>query len=63
MKQIIIGRGHHTRGKGLTVSVRSMWLECFSECSDINVAMSELTGLCSSVNDHVEVRPSRTRRD
>jgi len=64
MKQIIKGRGHLTRGKGLTVSVRSMWLECLSECSDINAAMSELTGLHSSVNDqHVEVRPSCTRRD
>jgi len=59
MKQIIKGRGHLTRGKGLTVSVRSMWLECLSECSDINAAMSELTGLRSSVNDqHVEVRAS-----
>ena len=57
MKQIFKGRGRHTRGKG----VRSVWLECLSECSDINVAMSELTGLRSSVNDqHVEVRPSCT---
>ena len=63
MKQIK-GRGGQTRGKGLTVSVRSMWLECLSESSDIYAAMSELTGLRSSVNDQrVEMRPSRTHRD
>ena len=53
-----------TRGKGITESVRHLWIGSMHRCAGIHDAMGNLTGQlhCTSAQ-HTELGKSRIRRD
>ena len=57
-------RGGLTRGRGVTESVRLIWLKIMHRCAEIHNSMSSLTKLLHvSSEQHVELGASRKRRD
>ena len=57
-------RGGLTRGRGVTESVRLIWLKTMHRCAEIHNSISSLTKLLHvSSEQHVELGASRKRRD
>ena len=57
-------RGGLTHGRGVTESVRLMWIKTMHRCADIHSAMSDLTGLLHKTSEqHAELEYSRVNRD
>ena len=57
-------RGGLTRGRGVTESVRLIWLKTMHRSAEIHNSVSSLTKLLHvSCEQHVELRASRKRRD
>jgi hypothetical protein len=63
MMHSIKGRGGLTRGRGLTETVRSLWVNTAHHMADVDMAMSSLLGLNADDGEHVEVGGTRVRRD
>ena len=57
------GRGGLTRGRAMTETVRSLWINTAHHMADIDMAMSSFLGTNSSDSEHVEVGKSRVLRD
>lgn len=56
-------RGGLTSGSGMRETVRCVWVHTMSECANISMALSTLTGTNNMDTDHAELGPSRMRRD
>jgi len=57
-------RGGLSHGRGLTESVRSMWVYTMHSCADIHGAMTEVTQLKhTATTEHKEMGATRTKRD
>ena len=57
-------KGDLTRGKGVTGSIRLIWLKAMHRCPEIHNSMSSLTSLLHvSSEQHVELGVSRKRKD
>lgn len=52
-----------TRGSGMRETVRSVWVHTMGECANIRMVISDLTGTNDVDPEHVDVGPSRMRRD
>ena len=64
MMRSIKSRGGLTRGRGVTESVRTMWINTAHRCSHVHEAMTELTGLAHTTsNQHKEMGESRRQHD
>ena len=64
MMRSIKSRGGLTRGRGVTESVRTMWVNTTHRCSHVHEAMTELTGLAHTTsNQHKEMGESRRQHD
>jgi hypothetical protein len=64
MMRTIKGRGGLTHGRGMTESVRLMWIHSMHRCATVHQAMTCLTGLeTTSSEQHVEMGKSRSSRD
>jgi hypothetical protein len=58
-------RGGLTHGRGMTESVRVMWVSSMHKCASVHAGLTSLISLEQSCDDvqHVEMGKSRTRRD
>lgn len=64
MMRSIKARGGLTRGRGMTDSVRLVWVHSMHRCATVHNFMTALTGLQHiSSEQHIELRESRIRRD
>jgi hypothetical protein len=63
MMKTIKGRGGLTRGRGFDENVRSVWVHTLHQCAGVHLAMTSMTGLHSSTQQHVDVGKSRANRD
>lgn len=64
MMRSLKSRGGLTRGRGVTKSVRIMWINSMHRCAGIHDAMTTLTGLKLRTSEqHVELSTSRRLRD
>ena len=55
--------GGLTHGRGVTETVRTMWLSTLTECSAVHEAMMHLTDVEKHVAEHVETTDARMKRD
>ena len=57
-------RGGLTRGRGVSKSVRLLWVKTVHRCASIHNAMSNLTKVLHKTSEqHTELRQSRIKRD
>ena len=57
-------RGGLTHGRGVSESVRLMWVKTMHRCASVHNAMSDLTGLLHKTSEqHTELGQSRIKRD
>ena len=64
MTRSLKSRGGLTRGRGVTESVRTLWISSMHRCAEVHNAMCNLTGLHHASSDqHVELTTSRRQRD
>ena len=64
MMRSIKSRGGLTRGRGVTESVRTLWINTAHRCSTIHKAVTDLTGLKHRTSEqHVEMSSSRKKKD
>jgi hypothetical protein len=63
MMKAIKSTGGLTRGRGITESVRTVWLRTLVECAKKNLALSTVTGTHRAQEDHVDLSKSRMTRD
>ena len=57
-------RGGLTRGRGMTDSVRTLWIYSMHRCAAVHNAMTSITGLSHRTSEqHVEIGSSRCHRD
>ena len=64
MMRSIKSRGGLTRGRGMTETVRLVWIHSMHRCGDIHNAMTVLTGAQHRTSEqHIELGESRIRRD
>ena len=63
MMRTIKGRSGLTRGRGLTDSVRCLWIGTLHHSAAVHLSLSELTGLNPVSQQHVDIGLSRVRRD
>jgi len=57
------GQGGLTRGRGMTESVRSVWVSTMHQSAGVHLALSSLTGLHQTAQEHVDVSVARATRD
>ena len=62
MMRSIKSRGGLTRGRGVTESVRTMWVNTAHRCSYVHEAMAELTGLAHTTSYHHKEMGESTRQ-
>ena len=64
MMRAIKGRGGLTHGRGMSESVRSLWVHSMHQCASVHAAVTSLAG-CDRASDtyHVELGKSRLERD
>jgi hypothetical protein len=55
--------GGLTRGRGVNESMRTLWLKTLNECAAINMAMTKLTVLEDTMQDHTTTMNSTKQRD
>lgn len=65
MMKSVKSRGGLTHGRGVTESVRLLWINSMHKCASVHLAMAGLTKLdhCSDEMQHVELGKSRLKRD
>ena len=64
MMRSIKSRGGLTRARGVTESVRTLWINTAHRCASIHDAVTELTGLKHVTSEqHVEMSKSRRKKD
>ena len=65
MMRAVKARGGLTRGRGMTESVRSLWIHSMHQCASMHAAISSFSGcdLASDDTYHVELGKSRVQRD
>lgn len=63
LMKCVKGQGGLTRGRGMTESVRSVWVSTMHHCAAVHLALLTVTGLHFTSQDHVDVSPSRAARD
>ena len=63
MMKSLKGRGGLTHGRGMTESVRTLWVYSVHECAIIRAALASLAGKDHSASPHVELGKSRSSRD
>ena len=58
-------RGGLTRGRGITESVRTTWINSMHRCAKVHECMTQVTNLphTTSSDQHVELGTSRSKRD
>ena len=62
MMRSIKSRGGLTRGRGVTESVRTMWVNTAHRCSHVHEAMTELIPLVTSIRKWARVGVSMTTK-
>jgi hypothetical protein len=63
MMRAIKSHGGLTRGRGMHETIRTTWLSTMTECATIRSALSQVVDIEKGVSSHVEIGPSRMRRD
>ena len=64
MMKAVKGRGGLTRGRGMTDSVRALWVGSMHQCATIHSAIDNLTKIEPNGDDHhLDTRASRILRD
>ena len=64
MMHSIKSRGGLTRGRGITETVRLLWVYSMHKCAEVQKAMTDITGLVHRTSDqHVELGNTRCNRD
>ena len=64
LMRTIKSRGGLTRGRGMTESVRHLWVLSLNHSASIHQAVMELSGLTlKSSEQHIEIGPTRKNRD
>ena len=64
LMRAVKSRGGLTRGRGVSESVRVMWVNSMHRCASVHNAMCNLTGLQHRTSEqHIELGKSRIKRD
>ena len=64
MMRSIKSRAGLTRGRGITETVRLLWVYSMHTCAEVHEAMTDVTGLIHRTSDqHVELGSTRCNRD
>jgi hypothetical protein len=63
MMKTMKSQGGLTRGRGMTESVRTLWVGTMHQGAQVHLAMSNLTDLHEVNQDHVDIGYSRASRD
>lgn len=64
MMRSLKSRGGLTRSRGVTESIRTMWINIMNRCAEVHNDMYNLTGLQHTSSDqHVELKMGRERSD
>jgi len=65
MIKAVKSRGGLTHGRGMTESIRLVWVHSMHKCGTILTSLKSLTGVdeCRNESKHVEFGQSRLQRD
>jgi len=64
MMKAVKSRGGLTHGRGMTESVRLLWVHSMHKCASVHAALKELTGVDQDkASTHVDLGKSRLQRD